>query len=185
MVAYGKITVFQSTRPRGARQRLKLLRPRHRIVSIHAPAWGATISTTQSSTTPSRFNPRARVGRDATGTILRVLDAMFQSTRPRGARRRFESMGNDVTSFNPRARVGRDLRQRPSSSSHNSFNPRARVGRDGCDGQKSGVYGSFQSTRPRGARLVMAPAIMPIASFQSTRPRGARLQQDGGDRRPC
>ena len=144
---------FQSTRPRGARQGGQSdpvsiatvsihapawgataglpARQRGDAVSIHAPAWGATTKPLPRSKRLASFNPRARVGRDATGTILRVLDAMFQSTRPRGARRRFESMGNDVTSFNPRARVGRDLRQRPSSSSHNSFNPRARVGRDG------------------------------------------------------
>ena len=175
MVAYGKITVFQSTRPRGARQRLKLLRPRHRIVSIHAPAWGATISTTQSSTTPSRFNPRARVGRDATGTILRVLDAMFQSTRPRGARRLRRPEIGRVRVVSIHAPAWGATRHGARDNAHRvvsihapawgatttrwwrsptvlSFNPRARVGRDGLFPGLRARQDAFQSTRPRGAR---------------------------------
>ena len=125
-------------------------------VSIHAPAWGATTAVTGmvpaaswfQSTRPrgarrpcrptairsgSRFNPRARVGRD-TGT---------SRSRRRGNRY-----------FNPRARVGRDLdglqariapcdvsihapawgatpgRSRTRCTRAGGFNPRARVGRD-------------------------------------------------------
>ena len=32
------------------------------------------------------FNPRARVGRDVQGLGISISDALFQSTRPRGAR---------------------------------------------------------------------------------------------------
>ena len=98
--------VFQSTRPRGARPTSDSsvfdgigFNPRARVgrdlvvavvehgavVSIHAPAWGATDRQTISS-----------------------LFQWFQSTRPRGARptgRRFPLCSNG---FNPRARVGRD-----------------------------------------------------------------------------
>jgi len=38
-------------------------------VSIHAPAWGATSNDKQLPRL-SRFNPRARVGRDMTGGII-------------------------------------------------------------------------------------------------------------------
>ena len=85
------------------------------LVSIHAPAWGATLrSPTEKTAAPG-----------------------FQSTRPRGARRRLnQSLRFRLTSFNPRARVGRDGRQRGSSLRPRCFNPRARVGRDpvGCRG---------------------------------------------------
>ena len=101
------VTVFQSTRPRGARQTQVADKECTIGVSIHAPAWGAT-SSLSLRTTPSRsFNPRARVGRDrclpstpsgqrvsihapAWGATFLASDGdrqiKFQSTRPRGAR---------------------------------------------------------------------------------------------------
>jgi len=39
------------------------------------------------------FNPRAREGRDGSLTQQQVRDAMFQSTRPRGARRALALLG--------------------------------------------------------------------------------------------
>ena len=35
------------------------------MISIHAPAWGATTRTAHARAMPRHFNPRARVGRDA------------------------------------------------------------------------------------------------------------------------
>ena len=77
-------------------------------VSIHAPAWGATLIYARrnprrlfQSTRPrgarlvkvgraccrsKRFNPRARVGRDARSAGQPCAIVEFQSTRPRGAR---------------------------------------------------------------------------------------------------
>ena len=81
---------FQSTRPRGARRLIHRLAITALLVSIHAPAWGAT---------------RACWWRS--GAL-----GQFQSTRPRGAR----LIPPDPTTgaswcFNPRARVGRDSGQ--------------------------------------------------------------------------
>ena len=149
-------------------------RARRTGVSIHAPAWGATTGrhgttvlnqfqstrprgarprSASTSRRSSRFNPRARVGRDlfdclfqplfplvsihapGWGATLRITlmlasFSMFQSTRPRGARHR---------------RVPRRYSE-----------PR------------------FQSTRPRGARPATSWNRLAWSSFQSTRPRGAR-----------
>ncbi len=78
---------------------------------------------------------------------------MFQSTRPRGARRldlgalegrtrvsihapawgatnEAKKIVENVVGFNPRARVGRDILSRGIHIHLKSFNPRARVGRD-------------------------------------------------------
>ena len=80
---------FQSTRPRGARPAAVLMTAFAPVVSIHAPARGAT--------------------------CIHLIDAPpspeFQSTRPRGARRRvaFALFGHGR--FNPRAREGRDARR--------------------------------------------------------------------------
>ena len=77
---------------------------------------------------------------------------MFQSTRPRGARR--EGISNTILliCFNPRAREGRDRKSFAANT--------------GCS--------RFQSTRPRGARQRQYRAPDVGWMFQSTRPRGAR-----------
>ena len=54
-------------------------------VSIHAPARGAT-----------------------TNALETGMFAMFQSTRPRGARQNTRNLNRYGKSFNPRARAGRD-----------------------------------------------------------------------------
>ena len=77
--------LFQSTLPRGERldtamkcSRLRSFNPRSRVgsdfdggrrglhcmVSIHAPAWGATVTLLSPFLSPFRFNPRSRVGSD-------------------------------------------------------------------------------------------------------------------------
>ena len=120
--------MFQSTRPRGARQYELLLlpagkgfNPRARVgrdlvikceedfvmVSIHAPAWGATAFFQSYLFDYVCFNPRARVGRDVV-VFVTALNHGFQSTRPRGARRLGGAGALVFKCFNPRARVGRD-----------------------------------------------------------------------------
>ena len=79
----------------------------------------------------SSFNPRARGGRDVFGLPTNLyFHFKFQSTRPRGARRRQMRFSRVLLSFNPRARVGRDRLFSLAVRGSSSFNPRARVGRD-------------------------------------------------------
>ena len=82
--------LFQFTRPRGARHRVGGEAQFVRAVSIHAPAWGATL---------------------AHNSIAVGLSA-FQFTRPRGARLLVLLVKRVPNSFNSRARVGRDRRGR-------------------------------------------------------------------------
>jgi len=56
------LLMFQSTRPRGARQDISE-QICDVVVSIHAPAGGAT-GYSRLDTLDGRFNPRARGGRD-------------------------------------------------------------------------------------------------------------------------
>ena len=141
-------------------------------VSIHAPARGATCGKLRQMAVMSSFNPRARKGRDLiTDKTMVVLDvsihapargatmisiavdndALFQSTRPQGARLETAVLWVAGSSFNPRARKGRD-KVAPSDDSRSDvsihapargatcsgltitsrirFNPRARKGRD-------------------------------------------------------
>ena len=55
---------FQSTHPRGVRLRRELLRRQSYFISIHAPAWGATLRSTWGGYFFAYFNPRTRVGCD-------------------------------------------------------------------------------------------------------------------------
>ena len=110
-ISFACIRSFQSTRPRGARLIMLLYLLCLALVSIHAPAWGATKSKVKvcycvavSIHAPAWgatriiiktiancacFNPRARVGRDKYATAICLISVRFQSTRPRGARRKW------------------------------------------------------------------------------------------------
>ena len=145
--------LFQSTRPAGARREAFAQMRAHGIVSIHAPA---------------------RVGRDTGGS------------RTRAAR-----------CFNPRARVGRDSVHVGRAAARVDVSIHAPAwGATGMQCARSCALHAFQSTRPRGARLqrvhvsrtaqrsfnprarggatpTTAASLAPTV-FQSTRPRGAR-----------
>ena len=143
--------MFQLTRPRGARRAGHIQAGAGEQVSTHAPAWGATATSSKirlitavSTHAPAwgaTYSPAARVKRQK-----------FQLTRPRGARHRPPPAG--------RGRIG--------------FNSRARVGRDNSRPRRKASGGKFQLTRPRGARQASAAAAAAAAQFQLTRPRGAR-----------
>jgi len=139
--------LFQSTRPRGARHDFK-----HcivlSIVSIHAPAGGATFGLI-SAVMGVCFNPRARGGRDYS-SITNPAIYSFQSTRPRGARLSLdESLQQFIVSIH--APAGGATISRRFMCRLFCFNPRARGGRDIRAWLLPGID-LFQSTRPRGAR---------------------------------
>ena len=214
-VRWAPCHMFQFARPRGARPqacRHPAIRPcfnsRARVgrddeamkmilellVSIRAPAWGATMPTL-SRKPMSRVSIRAPAW-GATRTQADGLGgSMFQFARPRGARRHPQRHRRTRNCFNSRARVGRDLHRRRQRRQADRFNSRARVGRDirrAMPSRSSGVSirapawgatttaaaeiapAAFQFARPRGARLPIS--LFPGAGemFQFARPRGAR-----------
>jgi len=120
---------------------------------------------------------------------------VFQSTRPRGARRLLSPWNALSLSFNPRAHAGRDSSiafsicwpsvfqsTRPRGARPTqvfdedcpvSFNPRAHAGRDTAATDKvHKVYVSIHAPT-RGATQLQPQPDSPVV-FQSTRPRGAR-----------
>ena len=166
------------------------------IVSIHAPARGATRRRADADVEPRGFNPRARTGRDSRGQYESLShsvsihapargatcwhgqsasSAMFQSTRPHGARL-YAGFDKAIAMVFQSTRP-HGARRIHSSSLLNHM--------------------QFQSTRPHGARpeadggycvqrqvSIHAPARgatsmhddngEPKRLFQSTRPHGAR-----------
>ena len=174
--AWSPVRSFQSTHPRGVRRLAQMFQRERSVVSIHAPAWGATSSGRWIRCWRPGFNPRTRVGCDPGGVPPRgslqkvsIHAPAWGATRLRlGSRlRRFR--------FNPRTRVGCDENTEETQTWPVGFNPRTRVG---CDGKGAGPTvrnNQFQSTHPRGVRQVGAPSDVAVTGFQSTHPRGVRL----------
>ena len=122
---------FQSTRPRGARLRYGVAYLLHNYVSIHAPARGATYWYGMVADYVRSFNPRAREGRDLCKRRISLVLAVFQSTRPRGARPCMYSSRNSRAMFqSTRPRGARRISTLIFAKWICSFNPRAREGRD-------------------------------------------------------
>ena len=193
-------SVFQSTRPRGARRTvghptqrdIQGFNPRARVgrdgivsklkaepfvVSIHAPAWGATINQLPQFLLCNSFNPRARVGRDFPVWLSSLAGQRFQSTRPRGARRDAETARDGVQPVSIHAPAWGAT----SSSFFSSL--RVVVSIHAPAWGATYVCGvlvhlnRFQSTRPRGARPSRHRSQSASRQFQSTRPRGARPER--------
>ena len=106
-----------------------------RLVSIHAPAWGATSRTSGRPSTSGGFNPRTRVGCDADDLGGKAREAGFQSTHPRGVRRESDirSFYDHVVSIHAPA-WGATRGQGRGCAPHRGFNPRTRVGCDREEG---------------------------------------------------
>ena len=188
---------FQSTRPRGARQILAYCAERRILVSIHAPARGATLLRFGFVFKGESFNPRAREGRDrgsyaalkidadvsihapARGATRLILPSVvtglkFQSTRPRGARPVNISHAASFSVFqSTRPRGARLISGRALTARRHCFNPRAREGRDyRLSSQLEPKTVSIHAPA-RGATFLNHKENI-MAGFQSTRPRGAR-----------
>ena len=99
---------FQSTLPR--RERLIFFAGCDilSLISIHAPAKGATLLRSGSYLLQINFNPRSREGSDT--------DSGWKQ--------------NDFADFNPRSREGSDGLSGRLQTSSNDFNPRSREGSD-------------------------------------------------------
>ena len=126
--------MFQSTPPRGGRQRKRHKGVHYDKVSIHAPARGATDESD---------NPHVDVHVSIHAPARGATDAPRALYRGR-------------RSFNPRPRAGGDPRPGRALRPGHRFNPRPRAGGDTKDvgGSLSAI--AFQSTPPRGGRLEKA-----------------------------
>ena len=165
--------IFQSTRPRGARLPLFERHKQQLVISIHAPAWGATsrdiyfdldliISIHAPAWGATSGHPSAgesqgiSIHAPAWGATRGNMESRclkaFQSTRPRGAR--LPLLCRD------RPRVGISIHAPAWGATQENAEGIQRV--------------TFQSTRPRGARLSLGTPDAIVDKFQSTRPRGAR-----------
>ena len=106
------------------------------MVSIHAPAWGATM--VQRYTLYIRYVSIHAPAWGATEVqYWPYLDFMFQSTHPRGVRLFTSGSITGHLCFNPRTRVGCDRQRMDAVADYERFNPRTRVGCDCYPGSLS------------------------------------------------
>ncbi len=125
------VTVFQSTHPQGVRLPILVGIFFAHLVSIHAPAGGATSAVNYLPSLLPSFNPRTRRGCDATG---------YQGVRW-------------ASCFNPRTRRGCDEDRERDAALKDMFqstHPQG-VRRRYCMLQR--LFPVFQSTHPQGVRL--------------------------------
>ena len=146
-------TVFQSTHPRGVRRDVRPGCPRGRRVSIHAPAWGATILLLRTSLVDLGFNPRTRVGCDTRTLKSRSRCRWFQSTHPRGVRRRGDRQCHSLASFQSTHPRGVRLLMHKSGQWLASVSIHAPAwGATASSRRRTARPCGFQSTHPRGVR---------------------------------
>ena len=148
---------FQSTLPRGERLNDSPNMATFVLISIHAPARGATSKSFPAPLRNPDFNPRSREG--ATQILRHVQHQIFvfQSTLPRGERPLLRTKVRPYTKF--QSTLPRGERLQPA--------------RERSRSQK------FQSTLPRGERPPFEALNVPYIEFQSTLPRGERLNNGG------
>src|SRR5690606_16138900 len=167
--------VFQSTRPRGARLDYYIDKVFEGLVSIHAPAWGATVGVGITSADTLTFQSTRPRGARPPSTRPRCWHcSTFQSTRPRGARlvdlepRRHLGavsihapawgattvehleLGPAVVSIHAPAWGATCVAEPGKHAEHVSIHAPAWGATQRCLSLVAG-HGEFQSTRPRGA----------------------------------
>ena len=167
---------FQSTHPRGVRPGLGQDPCPASLVSIHAPARGATFPLWGVGGILICFNPRTREGCDEEGRRRQCWHSRFQSTHPRGVR---PGLGQDpcpasLVSIHAPAR-GATFPLWGVGGILICFNPRTREGCDEEGRRRQCWHSRFQSTHPRGVRPTQGAGVRRETWFQSTHPRGVRL----------
>ena len=125
------------------------------IISIHAPARGATKRVRQLCLCISDFNPRTRTGCDDVKENQHFFSHKFQSTHPHGVR--LEKWGVikpffDISIHAPARGATCFLLLFGNLTRY--FNPRTRTGCDSLHLHQLFLLHQFQSTHPHGVRLV-------------------------------
>ena len=143
---------FQSTLPRGERpDRIERCESEY-LISIHAPARGATRRLHSVRCIREDFNPRSREGSDVERTEVVRASTISIHAPARGATMTELLCSAQTTNFNPRSREGSDLRKiMDRSRSRISIHAPARGATIKMDNLQHDVV--FQSTLPRGERL--------------------------------
>ena len=178
---------FQSTPPREGRPGMTGRPAQEAVVSIHAPARGATSWKKRMRCRCCRFNPRPRARGDLTPSVsCPRSDSWFQSTPPREGRPGHPAhLADDRGRFNPRPRARGDAVARALLPGCTRFNPRPRARGDSATSWTTRACRERFNPRPRarGDSRSRSTSIILAMVFQSTPPREgrhARARYGGG-----
>ena len=172
--------LFQSTHPRGVRPGDRHPRDHQQPVSIHAPAWGATIVFLLFKACDTVSIHAPAWGATPESPVLVILRLSFNPRTRVGCDLMLNPLLLSVLSFNPRTRVGCDGKTLLLVARMACFNPRTRVGCDALVALLLHRHQPFQSTHPRGVRRVATSTLaFWRCRFQSTHPRGVRQMLRG------
>ncbi len=145
------------------------------VVSIHAPAWGATRAVRRCPSGSGCFNSRARVRRDSETNAVST-SPMVSIHAPHGGRdavRRVERGEIRPVSIHA-PRGGRDRKMSPSHSRHGGFNSRAPWGARRASSRDWMSSRRFQFTRPVGGATSATAVPIPPRKVSIHAPRGGR-----------
>ena len=146
---------FQSTLPRG--ERLDDRQPEGHVcaISIHAPARGATLSSTRGMSAWTFQSTLPRGERLEYAEAAEDLAEISIHAPARGATFIHRSVSSRILHFNPRSREGSDGRSMHQHHKEVNFNPRSREGSDRPSLLERIYSWEFQSTLPRGERHLL------------------------------
>ncbi len=151
-----------------------------RIISIHAPARGATYMVSLDLLHLADFNPRSREGSDMPTQPPFSAHGSFQSTLPRGERLLITSTFDSKALFQSTLPRGERPFSLLSLSSLLLFQSTLPRGERLNHSIQNHYATQFQSTLPRGERRVSVKSDFSIVRFQSTLPRGERRSSSAG-----
>ena len=148
------------------------------VISIHAPAWGATRSSAPSTrTAPWNFNPRSRMGSDQVHGATSGVNTVFQSTLPHGERPPALSTTASSERISIHAPAWGATYISPASLNLTRFQSTLPHGERPAFTAINSRNNKFQSTLPHGERRRLFDRRFDMNIFQSTLPHGERLQQ--------
>ena len=157
--------LFQSTLPRRERREPNLALVTAAIISIHAPAKGATYSAEEAiKVIEISIHAPAKGATIYTGGLAKVT--LFQSTLPRRERPDLHTSKAQVVTISIHAPAkGATVRERSDGKGNSYFNPRSREGSDVNTYFRAAKVFLFQSTLPRRERLLWYLLFLPATNF--------------------
>ena len=148
---------------------------RFHIISIRAPARGATRLLIVCALWMINFNPRSREGSDLWLDFLMIYTTISIRAPARGATVIQIQHLLRVFNFNPRSREGSDRRRtRKKTFILRNFNPRSREGSDTTGAFTPAAFFNFNPRSREGSDATAAGTTIPSTVFQSALPRGER-----------
>ncbi len=178
------------------------------LVSIHAPAQGATPRPIRRWSRIPSFDPRPRAGGNTAPAAISAAVMAFRSTPPRRGQRPASDSASRGACFDPRPRAGGNRRRNPHRRAlrgvsihapaqgatparrtggvrRRSFDPRPRAGGNTAPAAISAAVTAFRSTPPRRGQRAASAGKIAAKAFRSTPPRRGQPQFDVRRKTQC